>query len=146
MSLDWRLDKIKDYENLCFVPTGEKKADGTDKVKLASIAEGLIWTCMVIDMGGITAKNAEEFARRTMIVEQALGPMLSDGKDNDYYLTLADVQAHVGLSTNVHTKGKVQFRTILERKIERDARDRARVRKIEAEETADLVADFNTPM
>jgi hypothetical protein len=99
MSLDWNLDNIEDWESVC------KEADGS----LSPVTNALIWATLAVDMGEITDDNAIEFAWRCSFYELFAGPLLVEVKDDDFVprpLTIEDVRAHIGLTTNVVDRPK----------------------------------------
>lgn len=102
MALTWDLTKIKDHDTICFIETetGEVDEDGKPLVRLNPVTEALIWTTMGVGIGRITEDNAGEFYARAYIMERANGAMLTK-QGEPAYLTIEDVQAHIGLSCNV---------------------------------------------
>lgn len=86
MSLNWNISKVANSEEL-YQPDGDLKP----------ITKAIVFYTMIIDMGEITKKNAQEFATRVRMHHQALGSLLS----NDYKITLRDIERHIGLQTNV---------------------------------------------
>lgn len=127
MSLNWTVDKIADYENLCYVTRDEGKG-------LSSITEGLIWNGMRIGMGSITAKNVDEYIRRTLLVEHCAGPILENDVGN-HYLTADEIRAHVGLWTNADTVSKTKFRANLERLATDEMNRQAHVRALQVNQS-----------
>jgi len=99
MSLNYELSKITNWKELCYrtaeqdVPMSGIKAG--DRV-MNPITQTIIFGCMGTGIGEITDANAEEWACRYILASKA------GGYDPD--LTLADVRAHVGLTTNVFPK------------------------------------------
>lgn len=89
MSLDWDLSKIEDRDTVCRVTD----ADGNKVMSPATHA--LIWSTMAVGLGQITEKNAEVFYARVSYWE-ALRNIPQDER-----ITPTDVQAHIGLRTNV---------------------------------------------
>lgn len=95
MSLDWKLTKIKDYENVCW--RADKESGGRC---LAPVTDALIWATMAVDLGRITAENADDFYRRLHLWEMVAGrSIFNDGEPR--FITLDEVKTHIGLSTNV---------------------------------------------
>ena len=101
MSLNWDLTKIADYRTVCISDYG------TPEAKLRGITEGMIWSTVAVGMGNITEKNAAEFYARIALHEQVHGAIMSemvDGVVTPRPITAADVEAHIGLWTNVTTE------------------------------------------
>lgn len=94
MALHWDLKDIRDYETACFV-MGE---DG--KRRLSPVTEALIWYTMAVDIGRLTEADLPEFWARMKVADALRGPMLWD-IDEYRPITLDELKAHVGLSTNV---------------------------------------------
>lgn len=78
--------------------------------------ESLIFGTMAADMGEITEENHEEFFKRYTMFYMACGYP-------DPYLTLADVKAGIGLSTNVFTTTPAAFRKRLSKVLEDKAQE-----------------------
>lgn len=84
MSLDWRIDGIKDFEEL--------KSNW-------SLTEALIWATLSVGIGQITERNFEVFHGRLSLIERLNGSFLLQGGDQRY-ITLEEVKRHIGLWTN----------------------------------------------
>lgn len=121
MSLDWNVDKIHDYKNVCWKPDlgedGIPKMDrtGEDLVRINPITDVLIWATMPVGINTITVKNYEEFYWR-MTQLHALGRCSSmsyfdDEKDRwiARVPTLNEVDQHIGLSTNAAVISGAKF-------------------------------------
>lgn len=119
MSLDWKLDRIQDYETLCWRPALDEDGnqiideDGDPRVRLEPITDCLIWGTMCVEIGKITEKNFEEFHRRLEEAhEVGIAPSINyfDDETQEWRTripTLEEVRLHIGLSTNVYTgRGK----------------------------------------
>jgi hypothetical protein len=103
MSLSWNVEKIDNYETVCWI----KKEDGEGS-RLNPVTEALIFNSMAIDIGLITNDNAAEVFARTRILESVNGEMLiKSGKGT--MITIEDIRAHVGLSTNVSFKSRKEW-------------------------------------
>jgi len=128
MSLNWEIEKIKDFETVCLVE------DAKGKKCLSHLTDALIWNCLRVDMGSITAKNVDEYIRRTLLVEHCVGPVLSSGGE-EYFITEADIRSHIGLWTNAGEKTKTQFHKALVEAAEiessRAAARRAKLKELE---------------
>jgi hypothetical protein len=86
----------------------------TDKEKKDN--EIFVWGCLIMDLGEITEKNAEEWHWRFAFASKLNGPyyykMDAEGKrDHPYIPTLEEVQKRIGLHTNVSNKTRNQFVT-----------------------------------
>lgn len=110
MSLNWNLGRIKDWETVCQVV-----ADTDDRMNgvkagdelLAPVTRSLIWATMAVDLGSITEANAGEFFARLRTIEATGDAFLRRAERQDdpaNWITLAEVRAHIGLSTNVTTQ------------------------------------------
>ena len=98
MSLNYDLSEIEDWENRCRV----LRDDGTLSHVLSGITEALIFATMTIDLGEITQKNHIEFYTR-MMMYKFITPRAFEG------VTLDDVKAHIGLTTNVMNTTPLKF-------------------------------------
>lgn len=117
MSLDWNLSKIKNWQTLCFEPA--KHDDPTRGItkgdrRLNPVTDALIFACPIIDLGGITEKNKDEFWGRISLFEKLNGTILNgwderSKKQVPYPLKYEDIEAHVGLSCNVIDKTRSQW-------------------------------------
>ena len=86
MSLSYNLMKIKNYEAVCY------GADGA----VTEITSTLVWLMAVIGMPGITKATAKPVYRRIAMYESLFGSFRPLG-----HITMEQVLAHVGLTTNV---------------------------------------------
>jgi len=111
MGLAWDITKIDDYKNKCWV-----EVEGQDKRTLNPTTDALIWACMSINMRGITETNTEEFYTRYLMASHAM-----ERDSRECWLTLEDIEDHIGLGTNVTTRTKAQFH----KQIAQDVRDTA---------------------
>ena len=110
MSLNWSLEKIENSDDLCWHPAkpGEKDEDR----QMKAMTNAIIWATMSVDLGRITEKNYLDFFARCQLVSRLFGaPLVShvDGKREDVDFTIADIKAHIGLSTNVSDKSAAAF-------------------------------------
>jgi hypothetical protein len=107
MSLNWNLTNIKNYEELCW----QKNED--DTVKLNVVTESLIFIGMAIGIGKITEDNASEVFGRISMYEKLFGATMcvfNDKGKEQVFITPEDVNAHIGLSTNVSKETEASFR------------------------------------
>jgi hypothetical protein len=122
MSLNWNISEVENYQQLCWVPTGEVDEDGKELKRLSGVTDALIWLTMMVDLGSITEKNYRDFALRVRMYESIFGPMLRDRP-----ITTKDVKDHIGLRTNVAPTTWAKFlfrmRDLLFEKIDEDIRD-----------------------
>jgi hypothetical protein len=110
MSLNWNLSKIVDHDTLCWLPAAEGQKD--EDRNMSPITNAIIWACMGNDIGTITEANYLEFYARCMMMSKLFGTPLckfEDGKRIGIDITVEDVKAHIGLSTNVSTKSRAAF-------------------------------------
>jgi hypothetical protein len=120
MSLDWQIGDIKDWKAVC------KQQDGT----LSPITHGLIWMTMLVDLGGITEKNFEEWLWRLefyhRIEEDFQGDydvLVEDDVGKRWVskpFTAEDIRRHIGLRTNVLDTTRAAFVKKLVDKLKRD--------------------------
>lgn len=118
MSLDWNLSNIENHETVCW--TGE----GKDR-RLSEATYALIWMCMFVKMRSITEGNWVEFYTRCRLWEKTRGALRQKAGDRrlvDVPLKAAEVQAHIGLSTNVITEKVGAFLKDLWRREEAEVR------------------------
>ena len=99
MSLSYNLTKIENYEAICY------DTDGA----VTEVTTTLVWLMAIVGMPGITKANAKLVYRRIAMYEILLGSFRSLGR-----ITMEQVLAHVGLTTNVtfETDRKCERRTI----------------------------------
>lgn len=99
MSLNYNLTKIKNYEKVCYTEDGA----------LTRLTTGLTFMMPVIGMAGITAGTAKTVYLRIALYEQLFGPVREHER-----ITMKQVLAHVGLTTNVasETDAKWERRTL----------------------------------
>lgn len=117
MPLTWEIDKIENYEELCWLP--DSKEGEEPKFRVSPITEVLIWRTMVVDMGKITPENVNEFAWRLMLYEKVFGGAIFDNGE-ERALTYEEVRAHIGLVTNVSTTSRTAWRKRFLKMIEDD--------------------------
>ena len=90
MSLNWNIEKVKNYKKICW-----------DKDKnLSPITDALIWCTLNVNIGEITNKNWKDFYLRVHLTEEWKGTYLTI-KGKPRYITKQDVFNHIGLHTNV---------------------------------------------
>ena len=114
MSLDWR-----------FI-NGKKTTDDPD---LSKYIEPMVYSCMFVDLSGITEKNIEQWLYRTAYNKMIGKPFGShcvvrkDGtkKIEDWYPNEALLKKFIGLSTNVSTETRAAWLKKTHRTLDRDA-------------------------
>ena len=122
MSLDWNLKHIKGWKELCYF------TDDDGKRRLNAMTEILVFATLSVGLGEITKKNVDQWELRLEILSQMgifLGVM-SDaaGELQDCNPSRADIEAHIGLSTNVFpNKSLVKFKSDRMKQVERDAQE-----------------------
>ena len=114
MSLDWRVNDIANYKELCWQATGEKNKDGDDTFRLNPVTDALVWATMTVGIPRITEKNWKEFFVRQGAVDHVCGPALSNRKTGKSMLTEEAIHAHIGLATNASTITAAKFLKNLE--------------------------------
>ncbi|USN16714.1 hypothetical protein FANBOY_01070 [Brevundimonas phage vB_BgoS-Fanboy] len=115
MSLDWNVAKVANNETVCFrIADADDAGRGISKGdKLLQVAtEGLIFATMAVGLGRITEANHREFFARLNLHEKLNGGMrYGPAPDHARILyTLADVRAHIGLTTNVSDETAAKWR------------------------------------
>lgn len=109
MSLNWNLSKIKNSDDLCW--TGDASMPD-DERRTHHITDGLIWACMGVGLGQITAKNYPEFFARCQLQTALNGPpfwQTENGVRTPRDFTLAEIKAHIGLSTNISDESTAKW-------------------------------------
>lgn len=103
MSLDFSFAK-------CAKVNGENVYDMPgNPEKWHPVAEQLAFVTMVIGMREITDKNAEKFAQRLSLYQRITGPLIRFGDGTKAYITLEDVEQHIGMATNASALTDAQF-------------------------------------
>lgn len=106
MALNWDVSAVKDYETLCWIEEENPPSRGPGThTRTNPVTEAIVFHTVAISMGRITEANADEFYARVHFVEQHQGssvkkPAEVGGGWEDRYITLEDVKAHIGLTTN----------------------------------------------
>lgn len=113
MPLSWQIDQIKNYQDLCWIPTDEIGEDGEPRVRLNPVTETLIFMTMAVRLGSITEANADDFFARVKIIEKLDGPMMTDSHGTGRCFTVEDIHDHVGLVCNVTSESVTKFLGIL---------------------------------
>lgn len=107
MSLDYYLDTIPNYENVCWIeePDGYKHLD--------SVCEALTWGTMYTSISTITEKNIDEWLWRFQFFKQIersfWNKLDDDGKPVAWYPDRADLTKFIGLRTNADNMTRKQF-------------------------------------
>lgn len=110
MALHWDVGSIANYKEVTTSPFDPKKWH--------PVTWYLITACMPVGLRGITEKNKAKFFERLTIYQRMTGPALqfSDtekpgGPLIDVYITMEDIERHVGLSVNVGDESDTKFAT-----------------------------------
>jgi len=117
MSLNYNLTKIKNHKDLCWRQTEELSSDGKPLFEIRAVTDRIIWGTMLVDVGDLkNITECELFYDRYCEANAAIGTALN--------LTMADVLAHKGLTTNVHkttdAKWLKKLALMLRDRVERD--------------------------
>lgn len=99
MSLDFNLSKIPK----------ELKTDPLKPSEMHPVLYWLIWATIPMGIGSITEKNHLKVFERLTVWQRMVGPAISFHKGDKVYITLADIRAYIGLSTNVSTETDAVF-------------------------------------
>lgn len=109
MSLNFKLDGIKNYKDLCWKDDisepGEKKMN--------AVTNALIWISIPCGFDEITSKNAPKLFQRIRVYEKMNGAMnrkFVDNKPVPVFLTYQDIIDHQGLTTNASTLTDISFK------------------------------------
>lgn len=127
MALNWQLDKIANYKQLCWKGEGQEQ-------RMNAVTNALIWLQIPILMGEITEKNHVEVFKRISMYEKTQGAFVRYHTTGDYFITLKDVKEHIGLKTNVREETFAKFKKELMIRIEREANDDVRRQQRDMEE------------
>lgn len=103
MSLNWNVERIDNYEGVCWIG-----AEGDPERHMNPVTKALIFMTMSVGLGVITKDNAEEFYARTHVMEQVHGQSTHIGGEG-IYISPADVQRHIGLTCNVGNETRAQW-------------------------------------
>ena len=95
MSLNWNLENIKNYEDVCFY------TDDSGLKNMEPLTNQFIWFTMYVDIGEITEENAAQFYARVSLLEKLNGAFMWEEDNTPYFITYEDVKKHIGLHTNV---------------------------------------------
>ncbi len=116
MSLSYQLTKIADYEAVCFY-TAEHDQPGFYKAGdrlMTAATEAVIFGCMATGVGAIRNEaDALEYFGRMTLHEAVNGAMRREqtapGVWSPRKMTLAEVRAHIGLTTNAGTETRTAW-------------------------------------
>jgi len=98
MALNFNLEGIENYKEVCFDDVGER----------TPVTELLIFTTIHVGLGEITEKNAAEFYARMIIIHKLhdIGIVTPTGT---VLLDPEHVQKHIGLTTNVPNETRSEW-------------------------------------
>lgn len=122
MSLNYELNKIKNWEEMCITENEE----GTI---LQPTTHALVFLMMNIGYSSITEDNWEDVWRRVYISEQLLGARRKqtfEGDTIDLFFRPENIWAHIGLTTNVGTTSFQEFAYSIMRDPSKDAEQQMR--------------------
>ncbi len=116
MSLNWNVEKCKDWKILVNYKASDKLKDTREW----SITNALIWHSMTCGFNEITEKNYKEIWFRVNLWETYKGSYLSfrtkKGTYKKYFITLEDIEKRIGLYTNADRETlKQNFSKLLKR-------------------------------
>lgn len=129
MSLNWNVSKIADVDRVVWrvaTEDNDGKGEKAGESYMQQRTESLIWAAMVIGLGAITEKNADEWIFRLRMYEKLRGACRSrrvDGEWVDTYFTPLDVREHIGLSTNVTPITRTKFVNHMASLVEQEIKD-----------------------
>lgn len=133
MSLNWTLDRIANYESLCWIEAEKphmtdmgayREKEGGGWQRMNPVTESLIWSLNSMGIGTITEANFAECFRRHLL-SRAMWGMRATGfaLEHEYRragvkkeISLMDFKDHIGLSINASRMTDAQFdKAILKR-------------------------------
>lgn len=115
MSLDYRLTMIDNWREVCLRPSEEHPGSQ----RLARKTNALIWAGLLVELGTITKKNADEWDfRLRCIYKIGLGPTEDKDRPN-----IVDIVEHIGLRTNVGTETRRHFMNRVRDMVEQSVKD-----------------------
>lgn len=135
MSLDFGLNRIKDWQQVCFYKDDEGEERMTARCDL------LIWATMVVHLSSIKKANIDEWLLRLRMFEKSHGCIgticapVEEGEESDgsdgykmvgWKPTREELEQHIGLWTNVAPKTRAGFKKTFIEGLEQDARDTVR--------------------
>lgn len=124
-------------------PENEFEYRKGDKL-MSPVTNALIWTCMGVGLNGITEENLVEFATRCKILDGINGlPLtetLEDGSHKKRGFTTDELQAHIGLRTNVSTEKRAPWLKRMADSCERDVQYVLRMKREKAARDAQAQA------
>jgi hypothetical protein len=129
MALHWNIGKIKNSETVCWEVADKDdvhrgRVKGEKYMKL--VTEAITYATMAVDIGKITAKNVDEFFRRIQLYETAFGGLRYNATGKQCF-TREEVEAHIGLSTNVITITPKQYDARIKDMLFRDLQAKVRL-------------------
>jgi hypothetical protein len=110
MPLTFDVKEIDNYE----VVTTKPHTRGTDKQEWHPVTEVLVFLSMACGYNKITKENAKEVYERVNIYQVLSGAPLASS-EGDIWLTLEDVEMHIGLKTNASPTTKAEFFKLVRR-------------------------------
>lgn len=139
MSLDYSLTKIAEYKRVCYEVDKHPEADGFEGMfnrtrytedgvnyVMTWTTHTLIFAMMCLDVGTISAINIHTVWERMYIWEQLFGSFRQktggDGTRSPVYFTFKELEAHIGLTTNVSFKTDTAWRKRVMDQARRDAK------------------------
>jgi len=116
MTLDWNIEKVKDYKEL-YIKEG-------DLFRLNAVTENICSATQWVGISHITERNYEDFYFRLLMWDSIRGATIStkiDGKWKYTTPSLNDIKRHIGLWTNADSRTKIQQYQHLLKIVIRDA-------------------------
>ena len=118
MPLNFDLEKIENYKEVCWMEDEVKGDEGETLYKIVPKTEVLTFFTMTCGIPKITKSNWKEFYLRVSMWEKAMGCFCymivreneeDEGRKVEDFFTMEDIYKHIGLATNAATKTKTQF-------------------------------------
>lgn len=103
MSLNFSFANVRDHEAVTTNPS--------DPERWHPVADALVWLSLICGYSSITEKNCDKVASRIMAYQQGVGAYLRFGVNGTkgVYITKADVQRFVGMTTNATAMTDAQW-------------------------------------
>jgi len=141
MPLNWYVGNIKNADDVCWMTATRNDvnyAKTRGEEYLHPVTDALIWATMTIGLNEITEKNIDEWASRLALAYSVnwISPMtVYNGTDWEARpLTRADLDRHIGLSTNATYESSTAWRKrVVEQMTSEGLRESKRAEKRNAE-------------
>jgi hypothetical protein len=100
MPLHWRIDEVKNFDELCYEEHPPKSKGAKPTTSLRPRTRQLVFATMIVGMCKISEKNFKEFWYRLHLYESMFGSLIVEEDGEPCFFLLPDVKDHIGLVTN----------------------------------------------